>query len=139
MDPNKIRFGRRFKSVRDLLDLNFSVGHAVSVPSLDEMTAIVETMLVNGPMARVTLRSLLDDTVTVCTGQKLVAALAAFAAGARLGRTVFLPEWSGKSLAELPNSVQRRFYRRDVDVLEIEVGTPDDVAGAVVAALQASV
>jgi hypothetical protein len=135
LDPNKIRCGRIVRRVADLLD---QTDPAYDLPvTLEEMTAAVELLLVNGPMPEVVITDRMDSTDRVELGGKFVAALRAFAAGRPLGTTVFMPEWSGKALKELPGGIYRRFLNRDVCVTRIEVGTPPDVTAALVAGLTA--
>ena len=127
MDPNSIRFSRRTKSIGELLSLT-PVG-PLSVSSRHEMTQLVELALVNGPLPTVIMiDNWGDSTVEFGAGEKLVAALAIFASGVPLGETSFVPEWSGKALNELPLWIQRRFRRRDVDVVVVEPGKTPDVA-----------
>ena len=130
MDPNSIRFSRRTKSIGELLSLT-PVG-PLSVSSRHEMTQLVELALVNGPLPTVIMiDNWGDSTVEFGAGEKLVAALAIFASGVPLGETSFVPEWSGKALNELPLWIQRRFRRRDVDVVVVEPGKTPDVAAHV--------
>ena len=134
LDPNNIRFNRRHPSVRELLDL---VPASLDVPvTPEDVTALVELLLVNGPMPAVVLSEAPDGTVVrLGAGARFVSALRAFAGGARLGETAWVVGWAGKGLDDLEPWAKRRFFRRDVDVTLIEPGTTAPVADAVFAAL----
>lgn len=134
MDPNNIRFNTKYTTVTSLLE---TVPATLNVDiTREDMTALIELLLVNGPMPHVSMRIKGDGTVECLgAGAKFVSVLRAFANGARLGETTWIPEWSGKCLSELEVWVQRRFHRREVTVMIIEPGTTDAVADAVFSAL----
>lgn len=133
MDPNAIRFARRFRSIGTFLAEAPPEGEPTVTP--EQMTALVEMVLVNGPMPQVVLLERADGSTKVGRGGALLAACRAFANGAALVAPRFMPQWANLTLKDLPPWCQRRFRQRDVDLIHIEPGTPDDLAEAVMGAL----
>jgi hypothetical protein len=110
-------------------------GRALPIVPQEEMTSIVEMLLINGPtvdifmsMADVGIANR-EDVWSFVTGENLVAAYAMFVEGETLTapRFAFPFQFEGMKLTDLPYWIQRRLHRRDVSVQYIEPGTPPDV------------
>lgn len=134
MDPNKIRLSNRLLTTAKLLDL-ISPRLLGSIEN-QAMTALIELMLVNGPMPTIVGRMDATGKITeLGSGKAFVSALAAFKDGAPLGETSWIAEWTGKSLQDLPAWLQRRFLQKEHAVSIIEPGTNDAAAESILAAL----
>lgn len=133
MDPNEIRFTRRSERLERVLDL--PTHEDLPPVTVEAMTAMVELLLVNGPVPHVVLHERLDETVAFGAGNAFVSACRTFRDGAKLGTTQFMAAWAGRGLTDLEPYLQRRFRQRNIELLTIEPGTSPTVARTVFAAL----